>query len=164
MDPVHRLATRDDAARLFDIRRQSILELAVGGMSAEQAAGWATGLTLPGMERKLDDLEIWIAERDRLAAGWGAIRGGYLEGLYTVPGFARRGVGAGLLAMLERLMRGRGVRAVEAEASPNALAFYLRRGYRVNGPQMANGAWPIAKVLVQGEAEAEVSQPRLSRL
>ncbi len=36
---------------------------------------------------------------------------------------------------------------VEAEASSNALTFYLRRGYRANGQQTAGGAWPIAKAL-----------------
>ena len=34
--------------------------------------------------------------------------------------------------MLERLMRARGIAAVAAEASSNALAFYIRRGYRQN--------------------------------
>jgi putative acetyltransferase len=50
--------------------------------------------------------------------------------------------------MFERLMRGRGVEAVRAEASSNALAFYIRRGYRADGTQARNGAWPIAKRLL----------------
>jgi putative acetyltransferase len=41
----------------------------------------------------------------------------------------------------------RGVAVVHAEASSNAKAFYLRRGYRMSGPQTAGGAWPIAKDL-----------------
>ena len=61
--------------------------------------------------------------------------------------FAGRGVGAELLGMLEGLMRERGVEAVRAEASSNARDFYLRRGYRADGPQTPEGAWPIAKQL-----------------
>ncbi|MFG3591098.1 GNAT family N-acetyltransferase [Bradyrhizobium sp. RDI18] len=74
------------------------------------------------------------------ATGW--------RGLYTDPEFAGRGVGVGLLEMFERLMCERGIRAVRAEASSNAMAFYLRRGYRANGRQSPNGAWPIAKELL----------------
>jgi putative acetyltransferase len=44
--------------------------------------------------------------------GWGAIRGERVEGLYTDPEFAGRGIGTKLLGSLEGLMRGRGVPAV----------------------------------------------------
>jgi putative acetyltransferase len=67
--------------------------------------------------------------------------------LYAAPEFAGQGIGAGLLDMVEGLMRDRGIQAVQAEASSNAREFYLRRGYRANGPQTPNGAWPIAKEL-----------------
>jgi len=147
MAVVHRLATINDAKRLLEIRRSSILELTAPAMSALEAQLWATQLTLTGMKRKLRDLEIWIAERDGTVAGWGAIRDDYLEGLYTAPEFAGQGVGAGLLASLERLMRERGIPAVRAEASSNAREFYLRRGYRAAGAKTPEGAWPIVKAL-----------------
>jgi putative acetyltransferase len=44
-------------------------------------------------------------------------------------------------------MRESGVDVVRAEASSNARAFYLQRGYLVSGPQTPNGAWPIIKRL-----------------
>jgi GNAT superfamily N-acetyltransferase len=144
---IHRLATFDDAVRLFEIRRQSIRELACAGMTVEQVDAWAARLSLAGMELKLRELEIWVAEFDGTVVGWGAIRGDCLEGLYISPEFAGRGVGAGLLAMLEGLMHARGFRAACAEASSNAREFYLRRGYRSAGPQTPEGAWPIAKPL-----------------
>jgi putative acetyltransferase len=147
MGAVHRLAMSDDASRLHEVRRRSILELAPPTMPAGEAQAWATQLTLPGMERKLRELEIWVAELDGTVAGWGAIRGDYLEGLYTAPEFAGRGVGAELLGMLEGLLRERGVEAVRAEASSNARDFYLRRGYRAAGPQTPERAWPITKQL-----------------
>jgi putative acetyltransferase len=147
MGAVHRLAMSDDASRLHEVRRRSILELAPPTIPAGEAQAWATQLTLPGMERKLRELEIWVAELDGTVAGWGAIRGDYLEGLYTAPEFAGRGVGAELLGMLEGLLRERGVQAVRAEASSNARDFYLRRGYRAAGPQTPERAWPITKQL-----------------
>jgi len=51
-----------------------------------------------------------------------------------------------LLAMLETLMCARGVREMRADASSNAVAFYLRRGYRVDGPPRG-GAQSIVKRL-----------------
>lgn len=145
---VHRLATLEDAPRLFEVRRRSILELAPSGMPVEDAEAWARKLTPAGMEQKVREFEIWITELGDVIAGWGAIRGDVLEQLYTAPEYAGRGVGAALLDRLEALMRGRGIGAIHAEASSNAKAFYLRRGYRQTGPQTPVGAWPIAKQLL----------------
>jgi putative acetyltransferase len=144
---VHRPAALDDAAALLDLRRRSILELAARGLPAAEAEAWAAKLTLAGMERKLRELEIWVAELDGVVAAWGAIRADYLEGLYTAPRFAGRGIASGMLIRLEGLMIARGVAAVRAEASSNALGFYLHRGYRLNGPQTVERAWPITKDL-----------------
>ena len=147
MAAVYRPAMRKDAHSLHDIRRRSILELAPSTMTVAETQAWAARLSCSGMEQKLRELEVWVAERGGILAGWGAICGDYLEGLYTAPESAGQGVGAGLLAMLEGLIRERQFPSVRAEASSNALAFYLSRGYRANGPQAPNGAWPIVKVL-----------------
>jgi putative acetyltransferase len=147
MTVVHRPAVLADAPALFDLRQRSILELAGKGLPAGEAEAWAATLTLAGMEAKLRELEIWVAELDGVAAVWGAIRGDVLEGLYTAPEFAGRGVGSSMLTRLEGLMMARSVTAVHAEASSNARAFYLRRGYRMTGPQTAGRAWPIVKDL-----------------
>jgi putative acetyltransferase len=98
MAAVYRPATRKDASRLHDIRRRSILELAPPTMQKAEAQAWAERLTLAGMERKLRELEGWVAELEGVVVGWGAIRGDTLEGLYTAPEFAGQGVGAGLLS------------------------------------------------------------------
>ena len=145
MVAIYRLAVHEDASRLYDIRLRSILELAPPAIPATEAQAWAERLTLAGMERKLRELEVWVAELDGVVAGWGAIRGDKLEGLYTAPEFAGQGVGAGLLDRLEGLMREREFRSVRLEASSNARGFYLRRGYRPTGPQTPDGAWPMVK-------------------
>ncbi|SDP30520.1 GNAT family N-acetyltransferase [Afipia sp. GAS231] len=147
MGAVHRLAKPEDATDLFEIRRKAILELAPKGMPAGEAQTWAAQLTLAGMAQKLCEFEIWVAERDGVAAGWGAVHGDTLEGLYTAPEFAGRGVGTALLEMLERRMLASGADTIRAEASSNARAFYLRRGYLMSGPQTTKGAWPITKQL-----------------
>jgi putative acetyltransferase len=148
METVYRRAIRKDASGLYDIRRRSILELAPLTMPKAEAHAWASKLTLSGMERKLRELEVWVAEINGAVVGWGAIRGDMLEGLYAAPEFAGQGVGTGLLDRLEGLMRDREFPSVRAEASSNARDFYLRRGYRTTGPQTLQGAWPIAKELL----------------
>ena len=148
MGAVYRLAKPEDASSLHDIRRRSIVELAPPTMPRADAQAWASQLTLAGMERKLRELEVWVAELNGVVVGWGAIRGDMLEGLYVAAEFAGQGVGAGLLDRLEGLIRDREFPSVRAEASVNARDFYLRRGYRAAGPQTAKGAWPIAKELL----------------
>jgi putative acetyltransferase len=143
----HRLATPADARRLFELRRRSITVLAPKGMPAAHAESWAADLTAVGMKRKMRELEIWVAAQDDGVVAWGAIRGDRLEGLYTDPEYAGRGIGTALLALLEGLMRERGIKAVSADASANAEAFYLRRGYTAAGPRTPEGALPITKRL-----------------
>ena len=142
---VYRPALREDASRLYEIRRRSILELAPPTMSRAEAQKWAAQLTPARMEQKLRELEVWVAELDGAVVGWGAIRSDMLDSLYAAPDFARQGVGGGLLGMLEGLMRDRGLSSVHLEASPNARDFYLRRGYRAAGPRTSKGAWPMVK-------------------
>jgi putative acetyltransferase len=78
----HRGATPNDAKRLCELRRQSINELAVKGMSIAEAASWAEKLTVAGMQRKLSPGDMGC--RDRYEGGWvGAIRGDRFERLYA---------------------------------------------------------------------------------
>jgi putative acetyltransferase len=148
MQATHRSATLDDTDRLFELRRQSIRALAPGGMSIAEAASWAENLTVAGMEGKIRELEIWIAEVGATAAGWGAIRGDRLEGLYTNPDFAGQGIGTGLLVWLEGLLRGRGIAEICTESSPNAETFYLRHGFERAGPTTSRGGLPMKKRLL----------------
>jgi putative acetyltransferase len=116
-------------------------------MPAADATAWAAKLTVSGMERKIRELEVWIAEAGGVAVGWGAVHADRLEGLYADPEWAGRGVGTQLLLHLEALMRGRGVTMICADASRNAEAFYLRRGYVSAGDRTPEGAQPIRKQL-----------------
>jgi putative acetyltransferase len=116
-------------------------------MSMTEAHAWAATLTVSGMERKIGDLEIWVAEVNDRVVGWGGIRGDRLEGLYTDPDFAGRGIGTELLGLLEASMRRRGIPAVFAEASTNAEHFYFQRGYETIGFRTPEGAQRIRKRL-----------------
>jgi putative acetyltransferase len=143
----HRPATMADAARLFDIRRRAIVTLAATKMSAAETKAWAATLTVAGMEQKIRELEVWVAEASDAVVGWGAIKSDKLEGLYTDPDSAGRGIGSELLGLLEALIRQRGITKMRAEASLNAEEFYLRRGYQPTGMRTHQGAHLIWKRL-----------------
>lgn len=147
MKATHRLAVPADAKQLFELRRKSIAALTPKGMSVSQAEIWAATLTLFGMEQKLREMEIWVVELNDTVVGWGAIRGDRLEGLYTDPEFAGRGVATELLGRLEALMRERGVPTIRADASSNAEEFYLRRGYEPVGLRQPEETRAIIKRL-----------------
>ena len=148
MKPAFRRATRDDAGRLFELRRESILQLAPRGMSVEQAQTWAAKMTMAGMEKRIQETEIWVAELDGPIVGWVSIADDYLDGLYTDPKFEKLGIGTALLGLAENLMRERGIQTVRADASWNAEEYYLRRGYEPTGPRPTDGARPLVKRLV----------------
>jgi len=144
---MHRLATLADAARLLELRRRSIVELAPVGMSREDAETWAAKLTIAGMQQKLSQLEIWVAEVDGSIAGWVAIRDNRLEGMYTAPEYVGKSVGTGLLELVESRMREKGIAAIFAQASANAERFYLQRGYEQVGIRTQEYGLPIRKQL-----------------
>lgn len=144
---MHRLATFADASRLFELRRKSIVVLAPGGMSQAEAETWAAKLTVAGMQRKLSQLEIWVAEVDASIAGWAAIDGDRLEGMYVDPAFVGKGIGTGLLELVEGRMRAKGLASISAEASANAERFYLERGYEPVGIRTQEYGLPIRKRL-----------------
>src|SRR5688572_21382051 len=142
-----RKATLQDVFRMWELRRQSILKLAPEGMTIAQSETWAANLTIHGMEKRFRDAEIWIAESCGVIAGWVAVRGDHIDGLYTDPQFARQGIGSELLILAEMVMRERGIEVVQLDSSLNAEHFYMRRGYAPTGSRQEGDAIPMAKRL-----------------
>ena len=142
-----RKATLIDVPHLWQLRRDSIIELAPEGMAIAQAEAWAATLTVTGMEQRFLETEIWVGETDGIIAGWIAMREDYIDGLYTDPRYARQSVGTRLLCLAERLMSERAIQIIRLEASLNAEQFYLRRGYLPTTVRVLNEAIPMEKRL-----------------
>jgi ribosomal protein S18 acetylase RimI-like enzyme len=103
----------------------------------------ATYVFLPGeRERTLEDraryfrdrilpaAELWVAVREGRIVGFSALRAGYLDRLYVLPGEQRVGVGSALLAQARRSCP-QGLRLHTHQANHGARAFYERAGFRV---------------------------------
>lgn len=85
MNPHLRKATLIDVPRLWELRRNSIIELGPEGIAIAQAEAWATTMTVTGMEERFFRTEIWVAETDGIITGWIARRDDFIDGLYTDP-------------------------------------------------------------------------------
>ena len=59
-------------------------------MSVGEAEAWAMRLAPSGMERKLRELEIWIAERDDRIAGWVPFAATFSRGYIPRPNMPGR--------------------------------------------------------------------------
>lgn len=79
---------------------------------------------------------VLVAEDGQRVIGFGSVVVSLeeLRSLYVHPDTWRRGVGAVLLAELERLATGRGLTRLRLKSSLSAEAFYRRSGYAVVGP------------------------------
>src|SRR5262245_41426277 len=86
--------------------------------------------------------QSWV--RRSLAGSRSAARG---SSLYVSPAAARLGVGSSLLTHAERQIRDAGASTAYLDASPNAEAFYARRGYRRAGEVKANNSIAMSKRL-----------------
>ena len=142
-----RTAQLSDAKRLFEIRQKSILALALPALSMEQATAWAGSRDLAWMEGVISTNALWVALVDDRIAGWVGLDGQRVIGLYVDPARIGRGVGSQLLAFVEHHLVSTGARVIELEASWNAEAFYVRRGYQPLAERPPDGPRPMQKVL-----------------
>ncbi|ACL63482.1 GCN5-related N-acetyltransferase [Anaeromyxobacter dehalogenans 2CP-1] len=71
-----------------------------------------------------------VAERGGRVAGYAAWRGAELTAVFVRPSAAGRGVGAALVAAVERRARNDGFRALRVLAAAPAIGFYARLGFR----------------------------------
>ena len=76
--------------------------------------------------------QVLVAELDGRVAGFAALVGGELDGLFVEPELWRQGVGKALVDEATHLARLRGL-AVTVIAGPVARSFYERCGFSVEG-------------------------------
>jgi GNAT superfamily N-acetyltransferase len=151
-----------DEEALATIRRRAILTLAVSAMSMEQAEQWAARAAADRIARAIREHDVWVA-LDEAALGWVEVDRDRVAALYVSPSCSRRGVGSVLLARAETAIRSSGYAMARLESSPNALDFYLGRGYVRCGPPDAMGAFPLRKDLTAGIGPDLGMEPSPSR-
>jgi putative acetyltransferase len=141
-----RRAEAADEESLASIRRSAILTLAVPVLSMEQAEKWASRAAADRIMRAIREHDVWVAVKGA-TLGWVEVDRDRVAALYVSPYYSCRGIGSALLARTETFIRSSGYATALLNSSPNALDFYLRRGYLRCGPPDTDGAYPLSKEL-----------------
>ena len=78
---------------------------------------------------------VLVAERDGKIAGFAALDGQELDGLFVEPDLWRSGVGKALVDAAVHEARRRGLSLVTVVANPSAQGFYEKCGFAVEGEE-----------------------------
>ena len=78
--------------------------------------------------------DVFVAESDGQLAGFAALEGGELDGLFVEPEYWRRGVGTVLVERAVHEARRRGL-SLTVVAGPEGRPFYESCGFRVEGEE-----------------------------
>jgi GNAT superfamily N-acetyltransferase len=146
-----RSANLTDADDLLAIRQDAIMAL-TEEYGREAAERWATAAHPDRAVKAIATNSVWVAEFGLQIVGWVEVGGATIESLYVTPHAARLGVGSSLLTHAERQIRDAGFLSCYLDASPNAEAFYARRGYGQVGEIKENNSIPMSKRLEQSAA------------
>ena len=150
---------RPDEGRTFlDIHARSVRGLAAQHYPPEVIDGWAARVTdesIRGLMRNQDSEIRLLAELDGEPVGLGALvlSTSELRACYVAPKAARKGVGAALVAEIERIAREHGLASLELESSINAEPFYAALGYAVveRSEHVFRSGLPMAAVRMRKE-------------
>jgi GNAT superfamily N-acetyltransferase len=122
-----RLARSDEHGPLEDLQRRASLELPE---YRDQLRANPDAIHLPPAQ--IANGQVIVAELDGSVAGFAAVVGGELDGLFVEPGLWRRGIGRALVDVATHDARSRGL-ALTVIANPGARLFYERCGFVVEG-------------------------------
>lgn len=122
-----RLARPEEHDALEDLQRRASLELPE---YREQLLDNPDAIYLP--EGQIANGQVIVAELDGELAGFAAVVGGELDGLFVEPDLWGRGIGRALADAATDEARNRGL-ALSVIANPRARRFYEHCGFAVEG-------------------------------
>lgn len=140
-----REARREDTDALGRIYFLAVNEGAANHYTDEERRAWApaapSGRSWAG---RLKGLTTLVAEHDGVPVGFMSLRDdGYLDLVFVLPEWRRRGAADALYAVLESRARAGGMKWLGTEASRMARPFFLRHGWRELSAQKVKirGVW-----------------------
>jgi GNAT superfamily N-acetyltransferase len=125
-----RLARPEEHEVLEDLQRRASLELRE---YREQLLTNPDAVHLPPAQ--IANGQVMVAELDGHIAGFVAVVGGELDGLFVEPDLWGRGIGKELVDVATREARSRGL-TLKVIAAPGARRFYESCGFSVEGEAM----------------------------
>jgi GNAT superfamily N-acetyltransferase len=122
-----RIARPDEREALEDLQRRASLALPD---YREQLEASPDAINLPAAQ--VANGQVIVAEHEGEVAGFAAVVGGELDGLFVEPALWGRGIGRALVDEATHQARRKGL-ALTVVASPSARRFYKRCGFAVEG-------------------------------
>ena len=122
-----RLAEPDECDELEELKRRASLALPD---YREQLLSHPDAIHLPPAQ--VANGQVLVAELDGRVAGFAAVVGGKLDGLFVEPDLWRRGIGAALVDAATHQARRKGL-ALTVIANPTARDFYESCGFSLEG-------------------------------
>jgi len=124
---VIRLAREDEREELEELQRRASLALPD---YREQLEAHPDAIHLPPAQ--IANGQVFVAELDGRIAGFAAVVGGELDGLFVEPDLWRHGIGRALTDQATHEARNRGF-SLRVIANPAARGFYESCGFSVEG-------------------------------
>lgn len=81
------------------------------------------------LERKAKTKSIFVYEIDDVIVGMGCLDKNEIEKVYVMPEMQGKGIGGEIMSYLESLAEKRGYDELTLNALPNAVEFYIKKGY-----------------------------------
>ncbi len=123
-----RPARIEEREALEDLQRRASLAL---GTYNERLQENPDAIELPMAQ--IETGEVLVAEADGRIAGFAALVGGELNGLFVEPDLWRQGIGKALVGAAVHEARRRGLSMMTVVANPSAREFYEKCGFVVEG-------------------------------
>ncbi|QIK95251.1 GNAT family N-acetyltransferase [Sphingomonas sp. HDW15A] len=123
-----RAAKKEEHEALEEIQRRASLALEDYRTDLEANPD---AIAIP--EAQIERGDVIVAELDGRLAGFAALDGSELDGLFVNPEHWRRGIGAALVDAAIHEARRRGLSLVTVVANPTARSFYEKCGFRMEG-------------------------------
>lgn len=126
-----RRATVSDANAISDVHAASIRGLARQHYSGEQIATWIGNRSSLSYLAPIVHKFVLVHEDDSRVRAFAQLNleTSTVEAVYVEPKYARKGIGASLVVVLETYALNTGVIELRLDSSLNAVGFYERLGY-----------------------------------
>jgi ribosomal protein S18 acetylase RimI-like enzyme len=130
-----RAAHRADAEAIVSVHTRAVRISAASHYSEDEIDTWVSRMTVATCVEAMQSRSMLVAvarEAESRVVGFGQLhpQEGVVEAIYIEPDYERRGIGRALAQALEAVAQKCDLRWLVADASLNAVPFYLALGFR----------------------------------
>ncbi|EEG83169.1 acetyltransferase, GNAT family [Proteus penneri ATCC 35198] len=130
-----RLAEPQEAKRLWYLRNQALRFGCKNVYPSEILAAWTPDEMPEGYRQAIIGNPFYVIDYQEynipVASGFLDVKTGFAEAIFTLPEYMRKGFAGLILKQLKHEAIKRGQSKLFLDATPNAVSFYLKQGFKV---------------------------------